>query len=143
MLGDNKNRASEAVTNGNGATTLALAWTRGSNGSLFRFADIAVEPAAAHGVAARGISGVYVLYQSGGPSWIYVGESRDIGARLAEHRADPRLQAFDGSGALMVAWAPVASLHRQGVVSYLTVTLAPTFACPVEAARPVAVNLPI
>ena len=138
MLGDNKKRASEAVTNGNGATTLTLAWAGASNGTLFRFADIAVEPA-----AARGISGVYVLYQSGGPSWIYVGESRDIGARLAEHRADPRLQAFDGSGALMVAWAPVASLHRQGVVSYLTVTLAPTFACPVEAARPVVVNLPI
>ena len=132
MLGDNKKRASEAVTNGNGATTLTLAWAGASNGTLFRFADIAVEPA-----AARGISGVYVLYQSGGPSWIYVGESRDIGARLAEHRADPRLQAFDGSGALMVAWAPVASLHR------LTVTLAPTFACPVEAARPVVVNLPI
>lgn len=137
MLRESKSPSSDATTT-NGVS-LSLVWSKTTNGARYRFADLAVEPVG----AARGISGVYVLYLNNGPRWVYVGESRDIGERLAEHFADPRLQAFNGNDALMITWAAVASLHRQGVVCYLAGTLAPMIACPHSAARPVTVNLPI
>lgn len=94
--------------------------------------------------AARGVSGIYAIFvdASNGASCLLAGAARDIGARLNEHARDPRVVAHVSTGALRIAWAPVASLHRPGVLSYITGALAPRFHDSNPCARGIPVNLP-
>lgn len=93
--------------------------------------------------AARGVSGVYLIWrqQAGGRSWVFAGEAGDLGSRLQRHQSDVDMTGAT-SGQLYVAWAPVATVHRHGVLRYLVEMLTPQTTDPLSAARPLPVNLP-
>ena len=93
--------------------------------------------------AARGVSGVYLIWadRAGSRTWMFAGEAGDLGSRLQRHQTDIDMNGA-ASGQLHVAWAPVATVHRQGVLRYLVDMLAPRDADPLTAARPMPVNLP-
>ncbi len=94
--------------------------------------------------AARGVSGIYAIFVQtpGGPSCLLVSAARDIGARLNDHATDPRVIAHVSTGALCIAWAPVASLHRPGILAFLTDALSPRFREALPSARRIPVNMP-
>ena len=75
------------------------------------------------------VEGVYIIWQNQGGSVIRVGQG-NIRARLALHRADPRLRAYAAPG-LLVSWAQLPMLCRDGVERYLA-----------EHLQPIAVNIP-
>lgn len=93
---------------------------------------------------AEGVAGVFIIWieQAMQPTTLYVGAGRDVGLMLAELKGNPRITAHAWTGALRVAWAAVASMHRPGVARYLVETLTPTIDEAVPAARTIPVNLP-
>ncbi len=93
--------------------------------------------------AARGVSGVYLIWAqlAGRRDWVFAGEAGDLGSRLQRHQTDVDTTGT-ASSQLYVAWAPVATVHRHGVLRYLVEMLAPNSADPLSAARPLPVNLP-
>lgn len=93
----------------------------------------------------QGIAGVYVIWSSKGsvPVIYYVGDGRDIGAKLQDQANDPRIATLAWSGDLMVSWAAVASVYRPGVTQYLLSVLSPLIVETIPAARPISVNLPL
>lgn len=123
------------------AEALQLSWSRGPDGGPCRLNELLN-----NGSSPRGISGVYLLWVAdhcgSGPSWIYVGEGRDIATRLIGHQTDPRVQAY-ACREIRVSWAPVASMYRQGILCYLARSLLPVVAGPLPAARAIPVNLPL
>lgn len=94
--------------------------------------------------AARGVSGIYAIFVEtpAGPTCLLVGAARDIGARLNDHAHDPRVIAHVSTGALRLAWAPVASLQLPGILAFVTDALSPRFHDSVPSARRIPVNLP-
>lgn len=93
----------------------------------------------------RGIAGVYLIWSNRGglPTYLYVGNSRDIGETLRAQHADPRIAANAWAGDLQVSWAAVASIYRPGVTQFLLATLSPAIIEAAPAARAISVNLPI
>ncbi len=132
---------SSAVSIAEGAEPLHLNWSRGADG-----APCLLDGLSNAGPDPHGVSGVYLLWVAdscgAGPNWIYVGEARDIADRLESHHSDPRVQAY-ACREIRVSWAPVASMHRQGVLCFLAKSLLPTVTEPLPAARAIPVNLPL
>lgn len=95
--------------------------------------------------AARGVSGIYAIFVEtpGGRSCLIAGAARDIGARLNEHAGEPRIVARVSTGELRIAWAPVASLHRPGILAFLMDALSPRYRESAPSARRIPVNLPL
>ncbi len=120
---------------------LQLSWSRGPSGTPPSLTEVVRNT-----TPARGVSGVYIFWMAdrsgAGPTWIYVGEARDLGTRIVSHASDPRVQAYRPDD-IRVSWAPVASMYRPGVFFYLSQALGPMVAEPLPAARAISVNLPL
>jgi hypothetical protein len=69
---------------------------------------------------------------------VYVGQATVFRERLADHREDPRIQAYASRG-LHVSWAVVKPAQRDGVEAYLTDRYSPL----VGERRPVAVRITV
>jgi hypothetical protein len=83
------------------------------------------------------MEGVYVIWQMNGPV-IRVGQGV-IKDRLATHRNDSAVTRYQN---LLVTWAPVPAIYRNGVERYLANTLRPIIGDAFPNAYPIAVNLP-
>ena len=121
---------------------LHLDWSRGPGGAPWRLGDVSLGR-----LAPRGLAGVFLVWvaavrEADAPRWLYVGESRDVGAKLVSVGGDPRLRAAQDGAKLFVSWAAVASLHRRGVACFLDQFLAPQVPEPHDVDRPISVNLP-
>ena len=86
------------------------------------------------------VEGVYIIWQNQGGSVIRVGQG-NIRERLALHRADPRLRAYAAPG-LLVSWAQLPMLCRDGVERYLAEHLQPLVGSRWPDVQPIAVNIP-
>ena len=123
-------------------SALHLDWSHGPGGVPWRLGEVSMGR-----LAPRGLTGVFLVWcaaarHTDAPRWVYVGESRDVGARLLSVGGDPRLRTIQDGAKLFVSWAPVASLHRRGVTCFLNQILAPLVPEPHEIDRPISVNLP-
>lgn len=83
------------------------------------------------------MEGVYVIWQANGPV-VRVGQGI-IRDRLSAHRRDSAITVYEN---LYVTWAPVSTLHRDGVERYLANTLKPKVGDAFPNANPIPVALP-
>ena len=68
-----------------------------------------------------GLEGIYIIWHGEpNPAVVYVGQGI-IRDRLAQHRMDSRILAFQGQG-LYVTWARVDSTYRDGIERFLADT---------------------
>jgi hypothetical protein len=86
--------------------------------------------------------GVYIVWHEGNPGRVvYVGQG-DIVARIATHRNDKRITAYEKQGRLRVTWASVPAAQRDGVERYLADKWNPLVGDAHPDVRPIAVNSP-
>ena len=83
------------------------------------------------------MEGVYIIWQANGPV-IRVGQGI-IQDRLYEHRNNTDITEYSS---LHVTWAPVGSLHRDGVERYLANILKPIVGDAFPNVAPTQVSLP-
>ena len=87
------------------------------------------------------MEGVYIIWHGGqNPATVCVGQGF-IRDRLAEHRQDPEILAYE-QYTLYATWARVAANQRDGVERYLAETLKPKVGSRFPDVNPIAVNLP-
>ena len=112
-----------------------------TNGQLLRLYDVKLETVRAEGV--------YIIYQptnvtgrwTASPRTIYVGQGV-VADRLATHRRNLTIASYDQKETVMVAFAPVNVLIRDGVERFLSDRLRPLLGDAHPTASPVPVNLP-
>jgi hypothetical protein len=92
---------------------------------------------------AFGTGGVYVIWHGGTPArTVRVGQAAVIRERLAIHRDDPEIQAYQRQGTLYVTWARASARQRDGIERYLSEQLQPLVGERYPDVAPIAVNLP-
>lgn len=90
-----------------------------------------------------GTGGVYVIWHDGTAArTVRVGQAAAIRERLAVHRYDPEIQAYQRQGTLLVTWAQVSPTQRNGIERYLSEQLQPLVGERYPDAAPIPVNLP-
>lgn len=89
------------------------------------------------------IEGVYIIWHGGNtPRVVRVGKG-NITERLTEHRQNPHILSFKKFGKLLVTWAEVQELYREGVEVYLENMCNPLMPQQrLPNVRPVRVNFP-
>jgi len=85
------------------------------------------------------LEGVYVIWCDDGPC-LRVGQG-DIRDRLGAHRIHPDFRAYKDHNVL-VTWASVEAVHRDGVELYLAQELQPVMGQRFPEVTPIPVNLP-
>jgi hypothetical protein len=88
--------------------------------------------------------GVYIIWISipgRAPVCVDVGQGQ-IGRRLPDHQADPKILKYRHYGTLKVTWAALQAGLRNGVERYLADTLKPLAERRYPDVAPIAVNLP-
>jgi hypothetical protein len=88
-----------------------------------------------------GLEGVYIIWRSADRRVVRVGQGA-IADRLSAHRADPLILAHGLTGELLVTWAQVSPLYRDGVERYLGEYYKPLVGKVFPDVRPILVNLP-
>ncbi|MCY3824908.1 MAG: GIY-YIG nuclease family protein [Nitrospinae bacterium] len=85
--------------------------------------------------------GVYIIWHEGSPGqYVYVGQG-NIRKRLASHRKDKRITAYENKK-LRVTWAFVSAAQLDGVESYLSDKCRPLIGDVYPKGPSIAVNLP-
>jgi hypothetical protein len=88
-------------------------------------------------------NGVYVIWHEGNPGRVvYVGQGNPIRDRLAQHRTDHRILAYQPNGILRVTWAVVPAAQQDGVERFLADTWNPLVGDAHPDVIPMAVNSP-
>lgn len=72
----------------------------------------------------KNLQGVYVIWHGGQNPWTVKLGQGEISKRLLDHRADREILAFREYG-LMVSWAQLDSIYRDGTEAYLANILNP------------------
>jgi hypothetical protein len=86
--------------------------------------------------------GVYIIWHGGeNARAVHVGQAKSFRDRLADHRNDVRIQAYESHG-LYVTWAVVDKNKRDGVENYLTARYRPLVGERRPDAAPIKVNSP-
>lgn len=90
-----------------------------------------------------GEEGVYIIWCEGKKDRVvYVGQG-DVRERLTAHKQDDKLLACRKYGRLLVTWATVPVLKRDGVERFLVETYKPIIGTRIPAVWPIKVNLPL
>jgi hypothetical protein len=88
-------------------------------------------------------NGVYIIWHTGNPSKVVrIGQGSPIKDRLSAHRNDPKILVYKKYGKLLVTWAEVSLLSRDGVERYLGDIWNPLVGSVFPDASPVVVNSP-
>lgn len=113
---------------------LSLSWVRCQGDVWCSLRRLNLETVSSHGV--------YIIWHAGQtPRVVYVGQG-DVAVRLAHHRANPEIMAYEKRGTLFVTWASVPADHRHGVERYLADKYSPLVGDAHPMALPIAVNGP-
>ena len=116
-------------------------WARSERGSFHRLVHIDPEQEGLDGV-----SGVYVVWHAGiRPAWVYVGRSTDLARTFHDLGNNDDVMSYEVHGGLFISWALIRHDYQDGVVRFLTDTMAPLVANPAapgDAVEPVPVAAP-
>lgn len=85
--------------------------------------------------------GVYIIWHKGNPGRVVRVGQGDVANRLAAHRNDHAIQNYAAHG-LLVTWATVSAVQRDGVERYLADQWNPLVGDAFPQAAPIAVNSP-
>ena len=119
-----------------GKAQLSVSWGKCTEGRWCSFAAVSL----AHDAFSAG--GVYVIWHGGEKSRVvYVGQAAVLRDRLADHRVDKRILAYQASG-LYVTWTALQAADRDGVETYLAARYAPLVGDRHPAGPPIVVNSP-
>jgi len=94
----------------------------------------------------KGKSGVFVIWHGGvRPSWVYVGQSRDLARDLTWCADNDDIRFFETFGGLFCSWTFIRKEYQAGAVKFLTDFTKPEVANPLapgKAVDPIAILLP-
>ena len=89
------------------------------------------------------VGGVYIIWHEGNPGRVVrIGQGDPIKTRLSSHRNDRQVLVYRNSGKLLVTWAELPLLLRDGVERYLADTWPPLVGSAFPDVRAIAVNSP-
>lgn len=86
--------------------------------------------------------GVYLIWHAGQPARVVRLGQGDVRDRLGAHRNDREITGYVRFGRLLVTWASVPAVQRDGVERYLADTWPPLVGDAFPNVRPIAVNSP-